>query len=653
MAQPESAHGMTTFATATTDTGAQTRPRRPVIHRSARTAIGSYPLATAAATYLALLVAAAIAASLVAPADPEHQDLAHVLATPAQVYWLGTDRLGRDILSRLLFGARVTLLDVAVATAVFLAIGVPLGIAAGYRAGWLDRIVVRFADLLLAVPGIVVLLMVVAIFPGNDIATMATLGVIGCPGLLRIVRGATLSIRGELYVQAARLSGLRTFAILRRHILPRIAGPIIVQTSLFCATALLAESGLSFLGLTRPETQGPSWGNMVGEASNAMSQDPWMLVPTGGALMLTVAAFGLVGDAVRDATMGRSVAAVPLLRRRAPRPHADLPTGPQPVAGPEVLSVRGLTVTLGGATVLRDVSFEVNAGEAVGIVGESGCGKTMTAKAVLGLLPAGGVVEAGSVAFGARDLSGLREEELNRVRGAGIALISQDPANSLDPTFTVASQLREVIRRHHKQSRQQANAEALRLLQLVRLPDAATVLRRRPGELSGGMAQRVCIAMALAAGPKLLIADEPTTALDVTVQAEILGLLRDLQRRLGMAVLLITHDWGVLADMCERTVVMYAGEVVEYASVDELYVHPRHPYTTALLAANPHLARPGEPLPSIPGTVPSPGHWPVGCHFRARCPLAEPRCGDNEIPLVRLADAHLSRCVRAEERSGR
>lgn len=646
---------MTTFASAATDPIADISARRPAVHRSVRAAITSYPVAAVAATYLIVLVAAAAAASLIAPADPEQQDLAHVLATPSGSHWLGTDRLGRDIASRLLFGARVTLLDVAVATAVFLAIGVPLGVAAGYRAGWLDRVVVRFADLLLSVPGIVVLLMVVAIFPGNDIATMATLGVIGCPLMLRIARGATLAIRGELYVAAARLSGLGTSAILRRHILPRIAGPIIVQTSLFCATALLAESGLSFLGLTRPETQGPSWGNMVAEASNAMSQDSWMLVPTGGALMVTVAALGLVGDAVRDATMGRSTAAAPLLRRGSRNSRGAAPVQPDqasdaaPTSVDRVLAIRGLTVTLGDATVLRDVSFEVRAGEAVGIVGESGCGKTMTAKAVLGLLPATGVIAAGDVVFDGRNLRGLSDKDLNRVRGAGIALISQDPANSLDPTFTIASQLREVIRRHRPQSRRQANAEALRLLQLVRLPDAAAVLLRRPNELSGGMAQRVCIAMALAAEPKLLIADEPTTALDVTVQAEILALLRDLQLRLRMAILLITHDWGVLADMCERAVVMYAGEVVECADVDELYALPRHPYTTALLAANPHLVRRGEPLPSIPGTVPAPGHWPEGCHFRARCTIAEPRCSLDTISLVRLPDSHLSRCVRAEE----
>jgi peptide/nickel transport system permease protein len=621
----------------------------PVSRRPLRTAFTTFPLASVAAIYVAALVVAAVAAGLVAPDDPQQQDLSHVLAGPSGLHWLGTDRLGRDVFSRLLFGARVTLVDVAVATVVFLAIGVPLGVAAGYRGRWLDRIVVRFADLLLAVPGIVVLLMVVAVFPGNDIATMVALGVIGCPGLLRIVRGSTLAIRDELYVKAARLSGLRTAAILRRHVLPRIAGPIIVQTSLFCATALLAESGLSFLGLTRPETRGPSWGNMVAEASNAMSRDPWLLVPTGGALMLTVMAFGLVGDAVRDATMGRAVSAAPLLRHRPRRRTADEPTAPPGDGAAPALSVRGLTVTLRGVTVLRDVSFDLAAGEAVGIVGESGCGKSITAKAVLGLLPAGGAVTAGSVLFDGSDLTVLSEKALNGVRGAGIAFISQDPANSLDPTFTIGSQLREVIRRHHAQSRRQAQAEAERLLRLVRLPDPVGVLRRRPDQLSGGMAQRVCIAMALAAKPKLLIADEATTSLDVTVQAKILALLRDLQHRLGMAVLLITHDWGVLADVCERAVVMYAGEVVETATVDELYARPWHPYTAALLAANPHLARTGQSLPSIPGTVPRPGEWPTGCHFQARCPFAEPACGESGIPLISTAPRHLSRCIRTEQ----
>jgi len=609
-----------------------------------RRAFSHYPAAWVALLYLAVLLAAAAAAGVVAPYDAEQQDLSQALAGPSSSHWLGTDRLGRDVFSRLLFGARVTLLDVAVATAVFLAVGVPLGVAAGYRGGRLDRIVVRFADLVLAVPGIVVLLMVVAVFPGNDIATMIALGLIGCPGLLRIVRGSTLAIRDELYVKAARLSGLGTPAILRRHVLPRISGPIIVQTSLFCATALIAESGLSFLGLTRPETRGPSWGNMVAEASNAMSQDSWLLVPTGGVLVITVIAFGVVGDAVRDTTMGRAVSATPLLRRR-PNQQRAATVAPSRAA----LSVQALTVAVGGVTVVRDVDFEVAVGEVVGVLGESGCGKTITAKAILGLLPAGGEITAGGIVFDGANLTALREKELNRVRGAGIAFISQNPAGSLDPTFTVGSQLREVIRRHHPQPRRQADGEAERLLRLVRLPDPADVLRRRPGQLSGGMAQRVCIAMALAAEPKVLIADEPTTALDVTVQAEILALLRDLQHRLGMAILLVTHDWGVVADVCDRAVVMYAGEVVETATVDELYARPRHPYTAALLAANPHRANTGRPLPSISGAVPRPGEWPIGCHFQLRCPLAESACRRAPVPLSATAPGHLSRCIRAED----
>lgn len=640
-------------------------PVRPSSRQVLRSSLIHHPPATAGAVYVALLTIAAAAATLIAPHDPQAQDLSHVLTGPSGAHWLGTDRLGRDVLSRLLFGARVTLLDVATATVVFLLLGIPLGVAAGYHRGVLDRFAMRLTDLLLAVPGIMVLLMVVAVFPGSDTATMVTLGVIGCPGLLRIVRGSTLAIRGELYVKAARLSGLRTTAILRRHVLPRIAGPIIVQTSLFCATALLAESGLSFLGLTRPESRGPSWGNMVAEASSAMSQNSWLLVPTGGALMLTVMAFGLIGDGVRDITMGRSAPPVPLLRR-APllrRPPAGpprdetVPSAPAPVHAPApggedtVLAVRGLSVTLRGAegdtAVLRDVGFDVEPGETVGIVGESGCGKSVTAKAILGLLPAGGSA-TGQVLFDGHDLTGLRDRELARIRGAGIALISQDPAGSLDPTFTIGSQLTEVIRRHRPGPRRQVRAEAERLLRLVRLPDTAGLLRRRPAELSGGMAQRLCIALALAARPKLLIADEPTTALDVTVQAEILAILRDLQHELGMAVLLITHDWGVLAEMCHRAVVMYAGEVVETAPVEDLYARPRHPYTAALLAANPHLARPGQPLPSISGSVPRPGSWPSGCHFAARCPIAESDCGDGPIPLTTIRPEHVTRCVHAD-----
>ena len=624
------------------------------------------PLAAAAAAWLLAVLVLAVGAPWLAPAGPGTQDLAHVLSGPGAAHWLGTDRLGRDVLSRLMAGGRVTLLGVTEAVVVFAGLGITLGLVAGFAGGWADRVISRLGDLVLALPGIIVLLMVLAVFPGNELATMIALGLIGSPTLLRVVRGSTLAIRGELYIKAARLSGLTGRRIMARHVLPRLRGPIVVQLSLFAAAAVLAQSALSFLGLSTPETQGPSWGNMVAEASDVISQDPWLLVPTGGVLVLTVLALGLIGDAVRDVTAGRhrgAAAARPARPARpAPRAARSAPGAVRqaacatPAGETALLSVAGLTIafqtTHGDLTVVRDVGFELAPGEALGIVGESGCGKTVTARSLLGLLPDGGRVIAGSAVLGGRDLAVLPEREFRRIRGGEIALISQEPMSGLDPSFRVGSQLAEVVRRHHGLSRGPARARAAELLDLVNLPEPDELLARYPHELSGGMAQRVSIALALAGNPRLLIADEPTTALDVTVQAEILALLRDLQGRLGMAVILVTHDWGVLADLCDRAVVMYAGEVVEEASVEDLYRAPRHPYTEGLLAANPRVAPVAGPLPAIPGTVPPPAAWPAGCHFQPRCRYATDQCGAGLIPLAAPQPARLTRCIHSDQLAG-
>jgi peptide/nickel transport system permease protein len=621
------------------------------------------PLAVASAAWLALVVVLAAGAGWLAPYGSETEDLSHVMSGPTAAHWLGTDRLGRDVLSRLMFGGQGTLLGVVEALITFAVLGITLGLTAGFAGGWTDRLIARFGDLVLALPGIIVLLMVLSVYPDSEPAAMIALGVISSPILLRVVRGATIAIRGELYVKAARLSGLTSPRIVWRHVLPRLTGPVVVQLSLFAATALLAQSALSFLGLSTPEAQAPTWGNMVGEAATVVSQDPWLLVPSGGMLALTVMAFGLLGDAVRDVTAGPPTAPQARGRRPRHRPPAeasapsqvtDMATGGEPL-----LSVRGLTISFStrstrstrgtrGAdlTVVRDVSFDLAPGEALGIVGESGCGKTLTARSLLGLLPAGGRVSAGSASFAGLDLAAASERDFQRVRGAMIGLVSQEPMAGLDPSFQVGGQLTEVIRRHTSASRRAARARAAELLGHVNLPPGT--LSRYPHELSGGMAQRVSIALALAGNPRLLIADEPTTALDVTVQAEILSLLRDLRARNGMAIICVTHDWGVLADLCDRAIVMYAGEVVEEAVLDDIYAAPRHPYTAGLLAANPHLAPVGDMLPAIPGTVPSPSAWPAGCHFQPRCAYETDECGAGPIPLAAAGPGRLARCIHAD-----
>ncbi|SEL30174.1 dipeptide/oligopeptide/nickel ABC transporter permease/ATP-binding protein [Streptacidiphilus jiangxiensis] len=596
--------------------------------------------------WLLLLTLATVAAPLVTAHGPLDQDLNSVLTGPTGAHLLGTDTLGRDLLSRLLFGGRSTLLAVAEAVVVFLAIGVTAGLASGYLGGRLDWLITRTADLVFALPGIVIILVVLAVFPGNLHAAMVTFGVIGSPGLIRILRAQTLRVREELYVAAARVAGLTRPQILRRHILPRLTSTVIVQAALFAAIVVTIQAGLGFLGLGAP-APAPSWGGLVADASQVIDRDPWMLLPAGLPLVVTVVALGVLGDAVRDAAVEAWAPPVPAPARRPRRP---MPTAagvttrePDPQA---LLSVIGLTVEIGGTPVVQDVSFDIRLGETLGVVGESGCGKSVTSLGILGLVPGRGRISAGHVLFQGSDLT-ASPTTLARVRGSGIAYVSQEPMVALDPTFTVGRQLAEAVARHSGCGRKAARVRAVDLLARVNLPDPAAVAARHPHQLSGGMAQRAAIALALAGEPRLLIADEPTTALDVTVQAEILGLLRSLQTETGMAVLLITHDWGVVADLCDRAVVMYAGQVVEQADVAALFSRPLHPYTAGLLAANPHAAVPGEPLPTIPGTVPPPGAWPDGCRFAARCALATDACAA-PVPLTEPEPDRTTRCVHVD-----
>ena len=317
-----------------------------------------------------------------------------------------------------------------------------------------------------------------------------------------------------------------------------------------------------------------------------------------------------------------------------------------------LLSVRGLSVTLGTSAgrlpITRDISFDVKSGERVGIVGESGCGKSVTGLALLGLLPPRISSVEGQILLDGRDLNGLSERRLSRIRGREIAMIFQEPMSALDPVFTVGQQIGEAIRVHFKVGRREARERAVDVLARVGIPAPERRHDEYPHQLSGGMRQRAMIAIALACEPRLLIADEPTTALDVTIQAQIIDILLQLSDEAGMALLFITHDIGVVAETCQRVLTMYAGEVVENAATDDVLTAPLHPYTSGLMRSLPSLGERKVRLPSIPGRVPTPGSMPEGCRFAPRCAFAQERCHSPQ-PMRRLVPGRSARCCRAEE----
>ncbi|WP_368417366.1 ABC transporter ATP-binding protein [Falsiroseomonas sp.] len=313
-----------------------------------------------------------------------------------------------------------------------------------------------------------------------------------------------------------------------------------------------------------------------------------------------------------------------------------------------LVALRGLKVSFAGQPALRGIDLRVAPGEALGLVGESGCGKSVTWLAALGLLPAQARIE-GSVTLGGEELIGAPASVLERVRGRRIAMIFQDPASSLNPVHRVGRQITEALALHRGLTGGAARAEAKRLLDLVGIPDAARRLDAYPHEFSGGQNQRVMIAMALAGQPEMLVADEPTTALDVTIQAQILDLLGSLRRDFNMALVLISHDLGVVAETCDRVAVMYAGRIVEEAPVARLFDHPAHPYTRGLLGALPPITGPRRRLAAIPGGVPEPWAMPKGCAFAPRCGARVDACEAGVPASTELVPFHVAACLRADE----
>ena len=577
------------------------RPRGFVVRLFGR------PMAWVAVGWLVLVLVCGLAAGHLAPYDPLDQDLLAAKNLPSAEHWLGTDDIGRDVLSRLLHGAWPTMVGVAQALLVAGTLGLLMGLWSGYHGGKVDALVAQVTNLLQAMPLIIIALAVLTVFNRSMLAAMVTFGILASAGTTRVVRSATLNVRNELYIEAARISGLSDAAIIARHVLPRIVGPVIVQLSLIAAIAVLVQTGISFLGLG-VQPPAPTWGGGILDASVSLIDFPWLLVPTGGVVALTILAFGLLGDSLRDTAV--ETWARPAQRRASGATgqptaevqalFADAPTG-------ALMSVRALRITTGDGdqqrALVQGLTFDLMPAETLGLVGESGSGKTLTILALMGLLPPGTRIAGGALRLDGQVIDLRDEVQLAALRGGRLGMIFQEPMAALDPCFTIGHHLTEVIRRHTPMSRQQARARAIALLRQVKIDNADDVARRYPHQVSGGMAQRVGIARALAPSPRILLADEPTTALDVTVQAEILDLLRGLKQDTGMAVVFVTHDWGVVADVCDRAMVLFRGQVLETADVLDIFERPQHPYTAALLKANPHNAPPGQVLPTVEDTL--------------------------------------------------
>jgi peptide/nickel transport system permease protein len=551
------------------------------------------PLGLISLLILVIIIIAAVAGPLIVPFNPSHAALRDAFQAPGATHLLGMDSAGRDILSRLLVGARSTLLAAAVAAVVAVIIGVPAGLLAGYYSGWFDSVASWFTNVLMSLPAIIILLAAIASLGTSVWVSMAVFGVLMSPGFFRLTRTSVQAVRNELYVDAARVAGLGVGSIIGKHILFVVRAPIIIQTSIVCGIAISIQAGLGFLGLGDPLS--PGWGDMLNEGFLNIYTHPILAVWPGVAISLAVGSFIVLGNALRDALEDAPKGAK-LRRVAVPRIRPDGATAPAvTIPTDHLLEVSGLGVGYPYAdgrikAVVSDVSFQLDRGEVLGIVGESGSGKTQTAFSILGLLPDEAVITGGSIVFdGISLVSGaggrLSQAGLGQLRGKQIAYIPQEPMSNLDPNFTIGHQLMRPMVKVLGISKAEARGRALELLTIVGITNPQRTFDAYPHEVSGGMAQRVLIAGAVSCNPDLLIADEPTTALDVTVQAEVLDLLRDLQQKFTMGVVLVTHNFGVVADLCDRVVVMQNGRLVESGDVRSILRDPKEPYTQALLGA--------------------------------------------------------------------
>lgn len=543
------------------------------------------PQAVITAAFLLILILLGLLAPFITQHGPNESSLDAVnaeIGTPG--YLLGGDQSGRDSFSRLLYSINTGAISALIGTGVACFVGLTFGLIGGYFGGRIRTAIEWIFNLIMTFPGLLLLIVLMPLTKGDFRITMLIFGVLLSPSIYRIVRNVTAGVKNELYVDAAKVAGLSTARILGRHVMPVVRGPVIISAAFLMGAAVNLQSGLAFLGVGSTEV--PSFGSMIATGFVNLYVQPTQFLWPALLLGASTASLVLLGNSLRDALEGARPKAAKLGNIKV-LARGSAPTEAKSDAS-HLLQVTDLTMEYptpsgGPKQVLKGVSLELKAGETLGLVGESGSGKTQTAFSVLGVLPPEAIITNGSVLLEGRELLGLREKELRGIRGKQIAYIPQEPMSNLDPSFTVGSQLVEGIRTATGLSRSAAKVRALELMERVGIPNTRRTFSLYPHQISGGMAQRILIAGAVASNPRLLIADEPTTALDVTIQAEILDLLRDLQQEMGMAILLVTHNFGVVADICDRIAVMREGVIVEEGDVIDVFQHPQHPYTQKLL----------------------------------------------------------------------
>lgn len=611
-------------------------------------------IGVAGAVMLLVALIVAVSAPLLAPYDPYapvRVTILDIYQAPSAAHPLGTDDGGKDVLSALIYGARVSLLVGFSAALIALVIGGTVGLVSGYRAGRLGAFLMRITDVFLVIPDLALQIVIVAIAGQSLTNIILVIGVLGWTTTARLIRSQTLAVRERAFVTRARAVGAGDMHIMRRHILPLVVPLMLANTVLVISLAILSESTLAFLGLGDPTLV--SWGQMLNYAftRGAVSAGAWWaLIPPGLAIVWVVLGTTLLGTALED-----------VFNPRLKRHHleADEATAVADEIGTDasaalvhddsapLLSVRGLSIEFdspsGPLRAVDDVSFDVRRGETIGLVGESGSGKTTTVLGLMRLLPPGGRVVHGEVRFDGRDLLALSPDELRAVRWSRLSIVFQGAMNALNPVRTVGDQVAEAIRVHEPRiGRRAANTRARELLERVGI--GAKRADEHPHTYSGGMRQRAMIALALSCDPELIVADEPTTALDVMIQAQILELLAGLATEMRMATILVTHDLGVVAQVCDRIVVMYGGSVAEEADAAALFSTPRHPYTQLLLSSFPDVAHPDRALRGIPGTPPRLDAMPPGCRFAPRCPYAFDRCRVERVPDYPAGPDHRAAC---------